>query len=105
MDVSVWLPRRFHVFWASQAPWRINWTPQVNSLLKSFFLEGVECCFTSINQPLTHKQRSKDLLKFYMHHAMHSTQEATHPVPQQTLFNTDAVKFLIDSGASTHMWN
>ena len=36
---------------------------------------------------------------------MHSTQEATRPMTQQTLFDTDAYKFLIDSGASTHMWN
>ena len=36
---------------------------------------------------------------------MHSTQESTRPGPQHTLFDTDAHKFLINSGASTHMWD
>lgn len=31
--------------------------------------------------------------------------EFARPVPQQPLFDTDACKFLIDSGASQHMWN
>ena len=79
--------------------------PQVNLLPKCLFLEGVDCCFMTSNQRLTHKRRSKDLLKFYLPHAMHSTHAPTHPVPQQTLFDTDAHKFLIDSGTSTHIWN
>ena len=36
---------------------------------------------------------------------MHSAQESTQPGPQHTLFDTDSHKFLINSGASMHMWN
>ena len=36
---------------------------------------------------------------------MNSVQELACEVPLQPVFDTDARKFLIDSGASTHLWN
>ena len=37
--------------------------------------------------------------------SMNSVKELAHEVPLQPVFDTDACKFLIDSGASTHLWN
>ena len=36
---------------------------------------------------------------------MNSVKELASEVPLQPVFHTDACKFLIDSGASTHLWN
>ena len=37
--------------------------------------------------------------------AVLSASTSNHHIPQQVSFDSDFYKFMIDSGASTHMWN
>ena len=81
---------------------------------KFFFLQGVDWCVTTVNSSLTHRRVPKALLSFFCptkppideltNHCMTSMQDSSS-APHQIKFDTDSQKFLIDSGASAHLWN
>ena len=75
---------------------------------------GVDWCVTTINSSLTRRRIPKSLLPFFCpmkppiseltNPCMASIQDSPH-APHQIKFDTDSQKFLIDSGASAHLWN
>ena len=97
---------------AIQAPWRLIWNCQRKSSRSFFIINGLDCCITMINSSLTRGRTPKALRSLLwptkppiLKLSMNSVKELACEVPLQPVFDTDARKFLIDSGASTHLWN
>ena len=99
---------------AIQSPRHPTWTTRQVWSPKFFILPGVDWCVTTINSSLTRHHVPKALLPLFCpskpplsastNACMVSIQEMHH-APHQIKFNTDSQKFLIDSRASTHLWN
>ena len=85
MEASIWIPQLLLVLSAIQPPWHFTWTTKKNSQLKYFHLVGPSKALFCPLQAMT-------LLK---QGALQACQQAT--------FDLDVHKFLINSGASTHM--
>ena len=112
VDVSCWIPHILMVLSAIQAPWRLTWSYQRKSSLTFFIINGLDCCITMINSNLTRGRTTKALRSFLWPTkppisklAMNSVKDLARETPFQPVFDTNARKFLIDSGASTRMWN
>ena len=97
---------------AIQAQWRLTWSYQRKSSPSFFIINGLDCCITMINSNLTRGRTPKALRSFLWPSkppisklAMNSVKDLAREVPFQPVFDTNARKFLIDSGASTHLWN
>ena len=97
---------------AIQAPWHPTWSYQRISSPSFFVINGLDCCITTINSNLTQGRTPKALQSFLWptklpisKMAMNSVKELAREAPLQPVFDTDARKFLIDSGTSTHLWN
>ena len=113
VNVYIWIPRLLMVLSAIQSPRRPTCTTRRVWSPKFFILPGVDWCVT-INSSLTCHHIPKPLLPFFCpskppfsastNACMVSVQE-THHSPHQIKVNTDSQKFLIDSGASAHLWN
>ena len=114
VNVCIWLPRLLMVLFAIQSPRRPTWTNRWVQNPKFFVLPGVDWCVTTINSSLTRRRVPKALLPFFCptkppiselsNLCMASVQASDH-APHQIKFDTDSQKFLIDSGASAHIWN
>ena len=114
VSVCIWLPCLLMVLSAIQSPRRPTWTNRRVQNPKIFVLPGVDWCVTTINSSLTRRHVPKALLPFFCptkppiselsNPCMVSVQASDH-APHQTKFDTDSQKFLIDSGASAHIWN
>ena len=99
---------------AIQSPRRPTWTNRRDRRAKFFFFPGVDWCITTVNSSLTRKRVPKALLPFFCptkppineltNQCMTSMQDSAS-APRQIKFDTDSQKFLIDSGASAHIWN
>ena len=97
-----------------QSPRRPTWTNRRVHNPKFFALPGVDWCVTTVNSSLTRRRVPKALLPFFCptkppiselsNPCMASVQASDH-APHQIKFDTDSQKFLIDSGASAHIWN
>ena len=112
VDASCWIPRLSMVLSAIQASWRLTWSYQCKSSPSFFVINGLDCCITTINSNLTWGRMPKALCSFLWptkppisKMAMISVKDLAHETPLQPVFDTNARKFLIDSGASTHLWN
>ena len=91
-----------------------TWTNRRVHNPKFFALPGVYWCLTTINSSLTRRRVPKALLPFFCptkppisglsNPCMASVQASDH-APHQIKFDMDSQKFLIDSGASAHIWN
>ena len=114
VNVCIWLPRLLMVLSAIQSPRRPTWTNRRVHNPKFFVLPGVDWCVTTVNSSLTCRRVPKALLPFLCptkppiselsNPCMASVQASDH-VPHQIKFDMDSQKFLIDSGASAHIWN
>ena len=114
VNVCIWIPRLLMVLSAIQSPRRPTWTNRQDRRAKFFFLPGVDWCITTVNSSLTRKRVPKALLPFFCptkppineptNQCMTSMQDSPS-TPRQIKFDTDSQKFLIDSGASAHLWN
>ena len=114
VNVCIWLPRLLMVLSAIQSPRRPTWTNRRVHNPKFFALPGVYWCLTTINSSLTRRRVPKALLPFFCptkppisglsNLCMASVQASDH-APHQIKFDMDSQKFLIDSGASAHIWN
>ena len=114
VNVCIWLPHLLVVLSAIQLPRRPTWTNKRARNPKFFFLPGVDWCVTTINSSLTRQRVPKSLLPFFCpmkppisdltNLCMASMQDSPH-APHHIKFDTDSQKFLIDSGASAHLWN
>ena len=99
---------------AIQSPRRPTWTNRRVHNPKFFALPGVDWCVTTVNSSLTRRRVPKALLPFFCptkppiselsNPCMASVQASDH-APHQIKFDMDSQKFLIDSGASAHIWN
>ena len=99
---------------AIQSPRRTTWTNIRVRNPKFFFLPGVDWCVTTVNSSLTRRRVPKSLLPFFcptkppinelINPCMVSMQDSPS-APHQIKFDTNLQKFLIDSGASAHLWN
>ena len=99
---------------AIQSPRRPTWTNRRVRNPKFFVLPRVDWCGTTINSSLTRRHVPKALLPFFCpmkppiselsNPCMASVQASDH-TPHQIKFDMDLQKFLIDSGASAHIWN
>ena len=109
-----WIPCLLMVLPAIQSPRRPTWTIRRVRNPKYFILLVVDWCVTTVNSTLTHRRVPKSLLPFFCpmkppisdltNLCMASMQDSTR-APHQIKFDTDSQKFLIDSGASAHLWN
>ena len=114
VNVCIWIPRLLMVLSAIQSPRRPTWTTRRDRRAKFFFLPGIDWCITTINSSLTRKRVPKALLPFFCptkppineptNQCMTSMHDSAS-APRQIKFDTDSQKFLIDSGASAHLWN
>ena len=114
VNICIWIPRLLMVLPAIQSPRRPTWTNRRVRNPKFFFLPGVDWCITTINSSLTRRRVPKSLLPFFCP-TKPPNSELTNPcmasmqdspsAPHQIKFDTDSQKFLIDSGASAHLWN
>ena len=112
VDVGLWIPRLLMDLSAIQSPRRPTWTTRRVWNPKFFILPGVDWC--GVNSSLTRRRIPKALLPFFCptkllmsaltKSCMASMQEMHHS-PHQIKFDMDLQKFLIDSGASAHLWN
>ena len=114
VNVCIWIPRLLMVHSAIQSPRRPTWTNRRERCAKFSFLPGVDWCITTVNSSLTRIRVPKALLPFFCptkppineltNQCMTSMQDSAS-APRQIKFDTDSQKFLIDSGASAHLWN
>ena len=114
VNMCIWMPRLLMVLSAIQSPRRPTWTNRRVRNPKFFFLPGVDWCVTTVNSSLTRRRVPKSLLPFFCptkppiseltNPCMTSMQDSPS-TPHQIKFDTDSQKFLIDSGASAHLWN
>ena len=114
VNVCIWLPRLLIVLSAIQSPRRPTWTNRRVQNPKFFVLPGVDWCVTTINSSLTCRQVPKALLPFFcptkppiseLSNPCMASMQASDHAPHQIKFDMDSQKFLIDSGASAHIWN
>ena len=114
VNVCIWLPRLLMVLSAIQSPRRPTWTNRRVRNPQFFALPGVDWCVTTINSPLTCRHAPKALLAFFcptkppiteFSNPCMASMQASNQAPHQIKFDTDSQKFLIDSGASAHIWN
>ena len=112
VDASCWLPRLLMVLSAIQAPWSLTWNYLHQSNPSFFVINGLDCCITTINAQFTWGRMPKALRSFLWptkppisKMAMNSVKDHACETPSQPVFDTDTHKFLIHSGASTHLWN
>ena len=110
VDACCWISRVLIVLSTIQAPWRLISNCQHKSSPSFFVINGLDCCITTINSNLTRGRTPKALRSLLwptkppiLKLSMNSVKELAREVPLQPVFNTDARKFLIDSGASTHL--
>ena len=99
---------------AIQLPRHPTWTTRQVWNPKYYILPGVDWCITTVNSLLTCHCIPKALLPFFCPTklpmsalatpCMVSMQE-THRALHQIKFDMDLQKFLINSGASAHLWN
>ena len=114
VNVCIWMPRLLMVLSAIQSPRRPTWTNRRVRNPKFFFLPAVDWCVTTVNSSLTRRHVPNSLLPFFCptkppiseltNLCMTSMQDSLS-APRQIKFDTDSQKFLIDSGASAHLWN
>ena len=114
VNVCIWIPHLLMVLSAIQSPRRPTWTTRRVWNPKYFILLEVDWCVTTVNSSLTRRRVPKALLPFFCptkppmsalaKPCMASMQE-THRALHQIKFHMDSQKFLIDSGASAHLWN
>ena len=114
VNVCIWIPHLLMVLSAIESPRRPTWTNRRVRHPKFFFLPGVDWCVTTVNSSLTRRRVPKALLSFFCptkppiseltNPCMTSVQDSPS-APRQIKFDTDSQKFLIDSGASAHLWN
>ena len=114
ISMCIWIPRLLMVLSAIQSPRRPTWTIRRERNPKFFILPGVDWCITTVNSSLTYRRVPKSLLPFFCpmkppisnltNPCMASMQDSPR-APHQITFDTDSQKFLIDSGASAHLWN
>ena len=99
---------------AIQSPRRPTWTNRRVRNPKFFFLPGVDWCVTTVNSSLTRRRVPKSLLPFFcptkppiseLTNLCMASMQDSPSAPHQIKFDTDSQKFLIDSGASAHLWN
>ena len=112
VDVSCWIPRLLMVLSAIQAPFHLTWSYQRKSSPSFFVINGLDYCITTINSNLTWGRTPKALRSFLWptkppisKMAMNSVKDLACETPLQPVFDTNTRMFLIDSGASTHLWN
>ena len=114
VNVCIWLPRLLMVMFAIQSPRRPTWTNRRVRNPQFFALPGVDWCVTTINSSLTRRRVPKALLAFFcptkppiseLSNPCMASMQASDHAPHQIKFDTDSQKFLIDSGASAHIWN
>ena len=104
VDVTLWIPWHLIILSVIQALWSMKWLHKFISLPKYYCIDGLNFCI------MTHQGRvPKALLPFLCPTGATIHQHELHicsvpESPQQTIFDTDATKFLIDSTASAHMW-
>ena len=113
-NVCIWIPRQLIVLSAIQSPRRPTWTNRRVRQAKFFLLPGVDWCLTTVNSSLTHRRVPKALLSFFcptkppiadLTKPCMTSMRDSPSAPRQIIFDTDSQKFLIDSGASAHLWN
>ena len=114
VNVCIWIPHLLMVLSAIQSPRRPTWTIRRVRNPNYFILPGVDWCITTVNSALTRRRVPKSLLPFFCptkppisaltNPCMMSMQDSPR-APHQIKFDTDSQKFLIDSGASAHLWN
>ena len=96
---------------AIQAPWRPTWSYQrISSFLLCNQWVGLLHHHDQLQSHSGKDTQGTTILSVaYKLHiskiAMNSVKELAREAPHQPVFDTDAHKFLIDSGASTHLWN
>ena len=114
VNVCIWIPRLLMVLSAIQSPRCPTWTIRRVRNPKFFILPGVDWCVTTINSSLTRRHVSKSLLPFFcptkppiseLNNPRMASMQDSPSAPHQIKFDTDSQKFLIDSGASAHLWN
>ena len=114
VNVCIWLPRLLMVLSAIQSPRHPTWTNKRVQNPQFFALQGVDWCVTTINSSLTRRRVPKALLPFFcptkppiseLSNPCIASVQASDHAPHQIKFDTDSQKFLIDSGASAHIWN
>ena len=99
-----------------QSPRCRTWQNYKASSVKYFIFPELGLYCATINSQLTCKQSPQQLLSLFQHTkppyhlppvlmAMTASQDPVQSTPQLAHFNTDSKKFLINSGASVHMWN
>ena len=114
VNVCIWIPHLFMVLSAIQSPRRPTWTIRRVRNPKYFILPGVDWCITTVNSALTRRGVPKSLLPFFCptkppisaltNLCMASLQDSPR-APHQIKFDMDSQNFLINSGASFHLWN
>ena len=114
VNVCIWLPRLLMVLSAIQSPRRPTWTNRRVRNPQFFALPGVDWCVTTINSSLTRRRVPKALLAFFcptkppiseLSNPRMASMQASDYAPHQIKFDMDSQTFLIDSGASAHIWN
>ena len=114
VNVCIWIPRLLMVLSAIQSPRRPTWTLRRVRNPKFFILPEVDWCITTVDSSLTRRRVPKSLLPFFCptkppisnltKPCMASVRDSPR-APHHIKFDTDSQKFLIDSGASAHLWN
>ena len=114
VNMCIWVPHLLMVLSAIQSLRRSTWAIRWVWNPKFFILPGIDWCVTTVNSSLTRRHIPKALLPFFCptkprmsalaKPCMASMQESHHS-PHQIKFDTDSQKFLIDFGASAHLWN
>ena len=114
VNMCIWIPHLLMVLSAIQWSRRPTWTIRQVRNPKFFILPGVDWCVTTVNYSLTRCRVPKSLLPFFCppklpisevaNPCMASMKDSLH-APNQIKFDTDSQKFLIDSGATAHLWN
>ena len=84
-----------------------------NSHVKYSYFFNWDCCITTVTTQLTQGRHARTLFclfgpskpPFSPPQVMTLVKQGTLQPPQQAIFNLDSNKFLINSGASMHMWH
>ena len=114
INMCIWISRLLMVLSAIQSPRRPTWSNRRVRHAKFFFLPGVDWCITTVNSSLTRRRVPKAILSFFcptkppiidLTNPCMTSMRDSPSAPHQIKFDTDSQKFLIDSGASAHLWN
>ena len=111
VNASCWIPRLLVVLSAIQAPWRLTWSYQCKSSPSFFVIKVGLLHHHDQLQPYSGKDTQGTALfslaykATYLKNGHEFSQGPCCETPLQPVFDTDTHKFLIDSGASTHLWN